>query len=212
MNSKCESVLQIEFKSIRPQVLRHRACLWSAAHRPRLPGTVLSRAGPLHGGTLSHDLGRMDRWFPTLASSPGFNRSPVRTNRTVSTAMKSAAARRAYGGHRPEATLVQQCAGAAKPAIGGTPSKRALFAETGPDAGAVRDTDKCETHARTHSAPHSSDAAIQSKLANIETDSRVRLPFGSYLVDPASSHMLVSKIKPCMSKYKYCTAKLQTAH
>ena len=23
-----------------------------------------------------------------------------------------------------------------------------------------------------------------------------------YLVDPASSHMLVSKIKPCMSKYK----------
>ena len=22
-----------------------------------------------------------------------------------------------------------------------------------------------------------------------------------YLVDPASSHMLVSKIKPCMSKY-----------
>ena len=28
-------------------------------------------------------------------------------------------------------------------------------------------------------------------------------PLGdSYLVDPASSHMLVSKIKPCMSKYK----------
>ena len=24
---------------------------------------------------------------------------------------------------------------------------------------------------------------------------------GTYLVDPASSHMLVSKIKPCMSKY-----------
>ena len=23
-----------------------------------------------------------------------------------------------------------------------------------------------------------------------------------YLVDPASSHMLVSKIKPCMSEYK----------
>ena len=23
-----------------------------------------------------------------------------------------------------------------------------------------------------------------------------------YLVDPASSHMLVSKIKPCMSKYR----------
>ena len=25
----------------------------------------------------------------------------------------------------------------------------------------------------------------------------------SYLVDPASSHMLVSKIKPCMSQYKH---------
>ena len=25
----------------------------------------------------------------------------------------------------------------------------------------------------------------------------------SYLVDPASSHMLVSKIKPCMSQYKF---------
>ncbi len=35
----------------------------------------------------------------------------------------------------------------------------------------------------------------------------------SYLVDPASSHMLVSKIKPCMSKYKQLyTVKLRTAH
>ena len=30
----------------------------------------------------------------------------------------------------------------------------------------------------------------------------------SNLVDPASSHTLVSKIKPCMSKYKFFTAKL----
>ena len=30
-----------------------------------------------------------------------------------------------------------------------------------------------------------------------------RKQMGSYLVDPASSHMLVSKIKPCMSKYKF---------
>jgi hypothetical protein len=28
-------------------------------------------------------------------------------------------------------------------------------------------------------------------------------PLGRYLVDSASSHMLVSKIKPCMSKYKH---------
>ena len=33
-----------------------------------------------------------------------------------------------------------------------------------------------------------------------------------YLVDPASSHMLVSKIKPCMSQYKCFTAKLRMAH
>ena len=31
---------------------------------------------------------------------------------------------------------------------------------------------------------------------------RVRPAQDSYLVDSASSHMLVSKIKPCISKYK----------
>jgi hypothetical protein len=36
--------------------------------------------------------------------------------------------------------------------------------------------------------------------------------YDSYLVDPASSHMLVSKIKPCMSKYKRYTVKLRLAH
>ena len=36
---------------------------------------------------------------------------------------------------------------------------------------------------------------------------------GGYLVDPASSHMLVSKTKPCMSEYKrLCTVKLRMAH
>ena len=34
-----------------------------------------------------------------------------------------------------------------------------------------------------------------------------------YLVDPASSHMLVSKIKPCMSKYEpLYKVKLRMAH
>jgi hypothetical protein len=43
--------------------------------------------------------------------------------------------------------------------------------------------------------------------------SRATLANDSYLVDPASSHMLVSKIKPCMSKYKQrCTVKLRMAH
>ena len=37
--------------------------------------------------------------------------------------------------------------------------------------------------------------------------------FSSNLVDPASSHTLVSKIKPCMCKYKrFYTVKLRTAH
>ena len=37
--------------------------------------------------------------------------------------------------------------------------------------------------------------------------------WNSYLVDSASSHMLVSKIKPCMSKYKQLyTVKLRMAH
>lgn len=39
-------------------------------------------------------------------------------------------------------------------------------------------------------------------LAAVMARSPVSLWKGSYLVDPASSHMLVSKIKPCMSKYK----------
>ncbi len=35
---------------------------------------------------------------------------------------------------------------------------------------------------------------------------------GCNLVDSASSHTLVSKIKPCMSKYKCITVKLRMAH
>ena len=40
----------------------------------------------------------------------------------------------------------------------------------------------------------------------------VEREFDSNLVDPASSHMLVSKTKPCMSKYKRYTVKLRMAH
>ena len=41
----------------------------------------------------------------------------------------------------------------------------------------------------------------------------VGLGKGCYLVDPASSHMLVSKIKPCMCKYELIqTVKLRMAH
>jgi hypothetical protein len=50
-----------------------------------------------------------------------------------------------------------------------------------------------------------------------ERETRLPLPGASlhdrYLVDPASSHMLVSKIKPCMSKYnRIYTGKLRMAH
>ena len=46
-----------------------------------------------------------------------------------------------------------------------------------------------------------------------ETVGSTHLPDDSYLVDPASSHMLVSKTKPCMSKYKrFYTVKLRMAH
>lgn len=38
-------------------------------------------------------------------------------------------------------------------------------------------------------------------MVRMSNSSLVHL-ISSYLVDPASSHMLVSKIKPCMSKYK----------
>ena len=47
---------------------------------------------------------------------------------------------------------------------------------------------------------------------SVDSHRSISLRVGGILVDPASSHMLVSKIKPCMSKYKYFTLKLRTAH
>ncbi len=40
------------------------------------------------------------------------------------------------------------------------------------------------------------------KLTRPQGRGRPVRAYDSYLVDSASSHMLVSKIKPCMSKYK----------
>lgn len=47
---------------------------------------------------------------------------------------------------------------------------------------------------------------LRVKVSSLPRERRVRGLQDSYLVDSASSHMLVSKIKPCMSKYKqsYC--------
>ena len=57
---------------------------------------------------------------------------------------------------------------------------------------------------------------IEVGLRTVTFLSRLRLRGESFmdsnLVDSASSHTLVSKIKPCMSKYKYFTLKLRTAH
>ena len=64
-----------------------------------------------------------------------------------------------------------------------------------------------------HNASHEGVSGVvelsSSELGSLPDISRN----DSYLVDPASSHMLVSKIKPCMSKYKqFCTVKLRMAH
>lgn len=59
----------------------------------------------------------------------------------------------------------------------------ALFAATG--------------RTRAHTYTHTSDKRVVCVCAWVTSQS------DSYLVDSASSHMLVSKIKPCMSKYKH---------
>ena len=63
-----------------------------------------------------------------------------------------------------------------------------------------------ETPSTRKGGPRCPQSTVEAFLSN-------RLRKSSYLVDPASSHMLVSKIKPCMSKYKQvCTVKLRMAH
>jgi hypothetical protein len=57
------------------------------------------------------------------------------------------------------------------------------------------------------------DCGLQQQSLSNESRSLASAKFSSYLVDPASSHMLVPKIKPCMSKYKpLYTVKLRMAH
>ena len=54
--------------------------------------------------------------------------------------------------------------------------------------------------------PHSSGTLRRYLERPVPARAHSTAGVDSYLVDPASSHMLVSKIKPCMSKYKhlYC--------
>ena len=55
-----------------------------------------------------------------------------------------------------------------------------------------------------HSAPHDHYARPRHSLPSGEPGPPGNLGIDEecYLVDPASSHMLVSKIKPCMCKYE----------
>lgn len=66
-------------------------------------------------------------------------------------------------------------------------------------------TDFTVHHHATHTMAQSSGTTVRSAGArgggkSLRTARKTNLD--GYLVDPASSHMLVSKIKPCMSKYK----------
>ena len=60
---------------------------------------------------------------------------------------------------------------------------------------------------------HSSRAIGLGMCEGLPACGYVLIALGSYLVDPASSHMLVSKIKPCMCKYELTqNVKLRMAH
>ena len=58
--------------------------------------------------------------------------------------------------------------------------------------------DNCETDARTQF-----DSTPTQRTLRVGFQRDPHPLTSSYLVDPASSHMLVLKIKPCMSKYKH---------
>ena len=64
--------------------------------------------------------------------------------------------------------------------------------------------DNCETDARTQSKFHTHFCEPRAGALRIRSRSATASTTSSYLVDPASSHMLVLKIKPCMSKCFDC--------
>jgi hypothetical protein len=68
----------------------------------------------------------------------------------------------------------------------------------------VRGSIDPDTCTRLHAVAASGAAEATSSVVDDDARSPAERVsrIGSYLVDPASSHMLVSKIKPCMSKHK----------
>ena len=71
---------------------------------------------------------------------------------------------------------------------------------------APRTPKHCPKHGRGRKAPRPGRGETDEPSAERSADRASRRtppdPQDGYLVDPASSHMLVSKIKPCMSKYE----------
>ena len=64
-------------------------------------------------------------------------------------------------------------------------------------------TDKCSDDVgRFLRICEASDLSVVGTKRNLGFLSLCLCNFDSYLVDPASGHMLVSKIKPCMSKHE----------
>ena len=53
---------------------------------------------------------------------------------------------------------------------------------------------------------------VNGKARETKVKSKWELCLDTNLVDPASSHTLVSKIKPCMCKCKYQSLELRMAH
>ena len=97
-----------------------------------------------------------------------------------------------------EQRLDLTCADAAEPVLPAAP----LLHGAGADAGAepwyktIVKLMQGRNRTSTHTCEHRASGLSALALPVVTSTS-------SYLVDPASSHMLVLKIKPCMSKYKH---------
>ena len=100
-----------------------------------------------------------------------------------------------------EQRLDLTCADAAEPVFPAAPPT--FVWRCGRWSGAVVQ-DNCETDARTQSKFHTHFCEPRAGALRRRSRSASSVKTtSSYLVDPASSHMLVLKIKPCMSKYKH---------
>jgi len=83
----------------------------------------------------------------------------------------------------------------------------------GGDSSPPREQKEAQRGTRHRCARRGRPLGVADPSAQAEGARGVGVVRGCYLVDPASSHMLVSKIKPCMCKYELIqTVKLRMAH